>query len=66
MFHAQLVDFWKARCQVAFADYAPKHPFLKSVVHKLSSDISSLSWAMQVLPKSLIVAVASKIYIFSG
>ena len=39
MFHAQLVVSWNARCQVTFADYAPKHPFVKSVVHKLSSDI---------------------------
>ena len=39
MFDAQFVVSWKARCQVTFADYALNHPFLKSVVHKLSIDM---------------------------
>ena len=39
VFHAQFAFFWNTRCRVTFADYAPNHPFLKSVVHKLSSDI---------------------------
>ena len=60
VFHAQLAFFWNTRCQVTFADYAPNHPFLKSVVHKLSSDIQFV----MVLTKSLIVTVVSKTYIF--